>query len=78
MDLLASDLFEKFNNQFNEILWKEIYRDNGFLVFKGKKLLLEIKRLRYDYQSRVNEIIGNEYLQIHMQNLDAKGNPVQR
>ena len=36
-DLVASYLFEKCNNQFKEVLWKGIYRDDGLLVFKGKK-----------------------------------------
>ena len=31
-DLVASYLFEKFNNQFKEVLWKGIYRDNVLLV----------------------------------------------
>ena len=38
-DLVASYLFEKCSNQFKEVLWKGIYRDNGLLVFKGKKSL---------------------------------------
>ena len=33
------------------------------LVFKGKKSLSEIKRRRDDFQSGVNKISGNEYLQ---------------
>ena len=40
-----------------------IYRYGGLLAFKGKKSLLEIKRWREDFQSRVNKIAGNEYLQ---------------
>ena len=33
------------------------------LVFKGKKSLSEIKKWREDFQSKVNKIAGNEYLQ---------------
>ena len=61
-DLVASYLFEKYSNQFKNVLWKGIYRDDGLLVFKGKKSLSEIKRWREDFQSRVNKIAGNEYL----------------
>ena len=52
-DLVASYLFEKCNNQFKEVLWKGIYRDDGLLVFKGKKSLSNIKRWREDFQGRV-------------------------
>ena len=38
-DLVASYLSEKCNNQLEEVLWKGIYRDDGLLVFKGKKSL---------------------------------------
>ena len=62
-DLVASYLFEKFSNKIKEVLWKGIYRDDGLLVFKGKKSLSDIKRWREDFQSRVNKIAGNEYLQ---------------
>ena len=34
------------------------------LVFKGNKSLSEIKRWRDDFQSTVNEIPSNEYLQL--------------
>ena len=60
-DLVASELFEKCNNQFKKFLWKGIYKDNRLLVFKDKKLLQEIKRWRYDFQSRLNKIADNEY-----------------
>ena len=39
VDLVASYLLEKCNNQFKEVLWRGIYRDYGLLVFKGKKSL---------------------------------------
>ena len=41
--LVASYLFEKWNNQFKEVIKKEIYRDDGFLLFEGNKSLSEIK-----------------------------------
>ena len=63
MDIVSSYLFDKFNNQFKEVIWKGIYRYDELLVFKSKKSLSEIKRWRDDFQSRVNKIKGNEYLQ---------------
>ena len=35
-DLVASYLLEVTNNQFKEVLWRGIYRDDRLLVFKGK------------------------------------------
>ena len=63
MDIVSSYLFDKFNNQFKEVIWKGIYRYDELLVFKSKKSLSEIKRWRDDFQIRVNKIKGNEYLQ---------------
>ena len=51
--LVASDLFEKCNNQFREVIWTGIYRDDGLLLFEGKKSFSEIKTWRDDFQSRV-------------------------
>ena len=39
VDLVASYLLEVTNNQFKEVMWRGIYRDDGLLVFKGKKSL---------------------------------------
>ena len=48
-------LFNIYNNKFREVLWKEIYRNNGLLLFKGKKSLSEIKGWRDHLQSRVDK-----------------------
>ena len=36
-DFLDSYLFEVTNNKFKEFLWRRIYRDDGLLVFKGRR-----------------------------------------
>ena len=36
-DFLDSYLFEVTNNQFKEFLWRRINRDDGLLVFKGRR-----------------------------------------
>ena len=61
--LVASYLFEKCNNQFNKVLQKGIYRDNGLLVFEGNKSHLGIKIWRDVFQSMVNKSSINELLQ---------------
>ena len=38
-------------------------KNDGLLVFKGKKQLSEIKSWSYDFQAKVNKLSGNEYLQ---------------
>ena len=35
-DLVASYLFENFNNKFKEVLWKGMYRDDGLLVSRER------------------------------------------
>ena len=32
---LESYLFEKCNNEFREVMWKGIYREDGLLVLEG-------------------------------------------
>ena len=54
---------QKLDNEFKEVLWKGIYRDNGLLLFKDKKSFSEIKICRDNFQIRVNKIAGNEYLE---------------
>ena len=77
-DLVASYLFEKCNNQFKEVLWKGIYRDDGLSAFKGKESISEIKRWREDFQIRVNKIAGNDYLQLTCKIWMPKCKPVER
>ena len=42
-NLIDSYPFEKCNSRFKEFLWKEMYRDDGLLVFPVMKFLSEIK-----------------------------------
>ena len=45
-------------------MWREIYRDNGMLVFKSRKLILEVRVWRYKFQQKVDEIECKDYLQV--------------
>ena len=42
-DLVASYLLEVTNNKFKEVLWRGIYRDDGWLVVKGRRPISEIR-----------------------------------
>ena len=49
-DLVASYLFEKAKAHFHPTLYHGIYRDDGLVVFKGKKSVKEIKDWFYEFQ----------------------------
>ena len=74
-DLVASYLLEVTNNQFKEVLWRVIYRDDGLLVFKGKKSLPEIQIWRDKFQEKIDEIAGNDYLQFTCEIWNPGGRP---
>ena len=59
---MASYLFEVTNNTFKEVLWRGIYIDDGYYVFKGRSIS-EIRIWRDKLQENVDEIAGNDYLQ---------------
>ena len=42
-NLVASYLFEKANANFHPTIYHGIYKDDGLVLFKGKKILKEIK-----------------------------------
>ena len=41
-------------------MWIVSYRDNGLLVFKGKRSISEIRIWRDKSQEKVDEIAGND------------------
>ena len=45
-DLVDSYLFEVTTNQFKEVMWIIIYRDDEFLAFKGKRPIRVIQTWR--------------------------------
>ena len=44
-------------------MWRGMYRDDGFLVFKGRRSISEIQILRDKSQEKADKIVGNDYLQ---------------
>ena len=53
-DLVASYLFEKAKPIFRLTFYHGIYRDDGLVVFKGKKKASEIKEWIEKFQQTVN------------------------
>ena len=62
-DLVASYLFEKAKANFRPTIYHGIYRDDGLVVFKGKKKASEIKDWLEEFQKTVNTAAGNQHLQ---------------
>ena len=62
-DFVAYYVLEVTNNQFKEVLWRGIYRDDGLLVFKGRRSISEIRIWRDKFEEKVDKIAGNDYLQ---------------
>ena len=61
-DLVASYLFEKAKSNFHSKTYHGIYRDDGLVVFTGKKSAREIKDWLEEFDQTVNEAAGNQHL----------------
>ena len=57
--LVDSYLFGFTDNELKEVLWRLIYRDGRFLVFKSKRSMSDIRIWRDKLQEKVDEIAGN-------------------
>ena len=62
-DLVASYHFEKAKAHFHPTIYHGIYRDDGLVVFKGKKSVKEIKKWLDAFQQTVDKAVGNQHLQ---------------
>ena len=62
-DLVVSYLFVKAKAHFYPTIYHGIYRDDGLVVFKGKKSLKEIKDWLDEFQQTVDKAAGNQHLQ---------------
>ena len=65
-NLVASYLLEKSKRFFNDTKFHGIYRDDGFVVFNGKKNLVDSNLWLTKFQKEINEITGGEFLQFTM------------
>ena len=63
VDLVASYLFEKAKAHFHPTIYHCIYRDDGLVVFKGKKSVKVIKYWLDEFQKTVDKAAGNQHLQ---------------
>ena len=59
-NLAESYLFEKARTHFYPTIYHVIYRDDGLVVFKGKKSVKEIKDWLYQFQQTVDKAAGNQ------------------
>ena len=62
-DLVASYLFEKSKTLLKRTTYCGIYQDDGLVVFKGKKIVQEIKDWLVEFQQTVDKAGGNQHLQ---------------
>ena len=70
---MASYLLEVTNNQFKAVLWRGNYRDDGLLVFKGRRSKSEIQIWRDKFQEKIDKIAGNDYLQFTCESWNPGG-----
>ena len=61
-EIVASYLFEKAKPIFRPTIYHGINRDDGLVVFKGKKKASEIKYWLEEFQQTVNTAAGNQDL----------------
>ena len=61
--LVASYLFEKSKTILNRTTYHGIYRNESMLVFKGKKMVQEIKYWLEEFQQKLDKAEGNQHLQ---------------
>eukprot|EP00957_Ditylum_brightwellii_P084974 6461685-Ditylum_brightwellii.AAC.1 len=62
-DIVASYTFEETEECFRECIYREIYRDDGLVVFVGPRNKSEIHEWLQKYQNLVNKLAGSNYLQ---------------
>ena len=62
-DLAGAYLLIKSRTCFDETLYHGIYRDDGIVVFKGKKIYDDILTWHDNFQAKVNQLTGGDYLQ---------------
>ena len=74
-DLVASYFFEKASPISRPTIYHGIYRDDGLVVFKGKKKTSEIKDWLEKFQQTVNLVAGNQHLKFTAEIWTDRANP---
>ena len=65
-DLVASFIFEKTEHLLNDTRYKEIYRDDGLIIFKNTLKYLKIVKFLKKNQGIVDTIAGGDFFQFTM------------
>ena len=73
--LVASYLFKKSISIFRPKIYHSIYRDDGLMVFKGKKETSKIKYWLEKFQQTVNLAAGNQNLKFTAEIWIDRANP---
>ena len=72
---LRLTFFEKAKAYFYPTIYHGIYRDDGLVVFKGKKSVKEIKYWLDEFQQTVDKAAGNQHLQFTAEIWKPNENP---
>ena len=62
-DLVESYLFDKSKDLLNQTTYHDIYCNEVLVVFKGKKIIQEIKDWLAEFQQILDKVAGNQHLQ---------------
>ena len=65
-DMVAGYILERAQHLFDDTLFFGIYRDDGNVVFDGNREIDELKTWHANFQSKVNEIVGDDSIKFTM------------
>ena len=71
-DLVAAYILANVNTM-DDAIFNKIYRDDGILIFRGKKTLEWIEQWLEDFQTQVNFLTESEHLQFTVEIWNADG-----
>jgi hypothetical protein len=76
-DLVAAFILEVLDNRFRRCCsYAGIYRDDGFLVFKGQRSFSDLERWLIGFQAAVDLLVEGDYFKFTMVMWDPAGNAV--
>lgn len=65
-DLVGGYIFDLAEDHFNMTKFFGLYRDDGNVAFEDVRSIDDLKQWLHDFQSRVNEIVGNDGIKFTM------------
>eukprot|EP00957_Ditylum_brightwellii_P092334 7029911-Ditylum_brightwellii.AAC.2 len=63
MDISAIYTYEMCDKIFAKLKYAELYQDDGLAIFEGKKTQRQTITWLHDFQIRMNEVVGGDFLQ---------------